>query len=86
MNFTVNVVGSIIPMRFHFSMNGCCCTVLAAVSGLLNGFCCRLQMLECVSSLIKTDRSVSVRQAAALFTYQLLSGLGTDSLKVRLVL
>ena len=42
--------------------------------------------MQCVSSLIKTDRSVSVRQAAALFTYQLLQGLGIDSLKVSFLL
>ncbi len=40
-------------------------------------------MMECISSLLKSDPEAEVRKAAAMFATLLLQGLGKDAIKVR---
>lgn len=42
-----------------------------------------LKVLECVSSLLKTDPAVEVKRAAAMFITLLLQGVAESAIKVR---
>ena len=48
-------------------------------------FALLFQILNCVGSLTRSDPEVEVRRAAAMFVHKLLEGLGSDTLKVGLL-
>ena len=48
-------------------------------------FALLFQILNCVGSLTRSVPEVEVRRAAAMFVHKLLEGLGSDTLKVGLL-